>query len=603
MSSGQDTTPPPSAGSRVHLLGFCALSLLVAVQLWWSWRRWPDLLVDFGRELYLPWQLASGRTLYADITYLNGPLSPYVNAGLFSLFGSSSRTLIAANLIVLLAVAILLGSLLSSTGSRLATYTGPAMFLAVFAFGNYVGIGNYNFMSPYYHEATHGTLLALVAIAAMSRSMRSTSRWPLPLAALCVGLVALTKVELALAIGAAGVAFITLLPPQRRLRIAAVFMLVSPLPYVVATAYFARRMPVGAAARSVLGSAGFVLGTDIEKNRYYETVTGLDAPLKHLMELGLSTLVFAFALAAALLLARLAGRASTSAPTRWIAWSGLAALAVSGLSLRPDESARVLPAATIAALVWLWLLARRAENVDRARLSTLVLLAAFAAMSLLKMGLAPRIAHYGFFLAMPAFVLLAALMVSQLPTRLAGSPRGTVAFQVAAVVFFALLALHCMMASRSRYLLKTAAVGPPPDTVVAYHPRLDPRTAPTIHAVEWLNANLQPGETFVAIPEGLMLNYLTRRPNPTRYLTFTYPEIQAFGEDAMTDEFRRTPPDYILLVHGDPSGYGVGMWGRDPRYGQRLMRWVDANYVPIGRFRDEPFVHPRAFGIKVLKRR
>src|SRR5215831_10677178 len=48
-----------------------------------SWRKWPDPLIDFGRELYLPWRLANGALLYRDADDYFGPLSQYLNAGLF----------------------------------------------------------------------------------------------------------------------------------------------------------------------------------------------------------------------------------------------------------------------------------------------------------------------------------------------------------------------------------------------------------------------------------------------------------------------------------------------------------------------------------------
>ncbi len=64
-----------------------------------SWRRWPDLLVDFGGQLYIPWRLANGAVLYRDLFYFaGGPLSQYFNALLFKIFGTSFLTLIVANL-------------------------------------------------------------------------------------------------------------------------------------------------------------------------------------------------------------------------------------------------------------------------------------------------------------------------------------------------------------------------------------------------------------------------------------------------------------------------------------------------------------------------
>ena len=57
----------------------------------WSWRKWPDPLVDFGRELYVPWQITEGQVLFRDVASLFGPLSPYLNALWFRLFGMTNN--------------------------------------------------------------------------------------------------------------------------------------------------------------------------------------------------------------------------------------------------------------------------------------------------------------------------------------------------------------------------------------------------------------------------------------------------------------------------------------------------------------------------------
>src|ERR1700761_922101 len=67
-----------------------------------TWRRWPDPLIDFGMQLYLPWKISTGSVLYHDVHYLTGgPLSQYYHALLFKLFGVSLRTLIFSNLLIL----------------------------------------------------------------------------------------------------------------------------------------------------------------------------------------------------------------------------------------------------------------------------------------------------------------------------------------------------------------------------------------------------------------------------------------------------------------------------------------------------------------------
>ena len=53
----------------------------------WTWGRWPDVLVDFSRELYVPWRMTEGQVLYRDVAYFAGPFSPSLDALWFRLFG------------------------------------------------------------------------------------------------------------------------------------------------------------------------------------------------------------------------------------------------------------------------------------------------------------------------------------------------------------------------------------------------------------------------------------------------------------------------------------------------------------------------------------
>ena len=86
----------------------------------WSWPHGPDSLIDFGRELYVPWQIARGTALYGDILYLNGPLSPHWNAFLFASFGEGLRVLMVANAGVAALIAVLLYGLIQRAADRLA---------------------------------------------------------------------------------------------------------------------------------------------------------------------------------------------------------------------------------------------------------------------------------------------------------------------------------------------------------------------------------------------------------------------------------------------------------------------------------------------------
>jgi len=176
--------------------GPAAIFAATALMLWRSWLKWPDLFVDYGQQLYVAWRLAEGEVLYRDIAYFHGPLSSYLHAGVMRLWGTSLLSLVVFNLLLLGALLWLLYRLLSDLGSRFAATAGCLLFVGIFAFGQYLRIGNYNYICPYTYEITHGLILALAAIYCFDRHRRRASTGQLVLAGVLLGLVFLTKVEI-----------------------------------------------------------------------------------------------------------------------------------------------------------------------------------------------------------------------------------------------------------------------------------------------------------------------------------------------------------------------------------------------------------------------
>ena len=88
----------------------------------------------------------------------------------------------------------------------LAAFAALAVFISVFSFSILNGVANYNFATPYTHEATHGFLLMLVTAFVMVRWCRKKSRPLALLLGLCGGVAAVLKPEFMLAGGILGAA-------------------------------------------------------------------------------------------------------------------------------------------------------------------------------------------------------------------------------------------------------------------------------------------------------------------------------------------------------------------------------------------------------------
>ena len=112
-------------------LGLSLIALAFTAGAALTWRRWPDLIIDFGPQLYMPWQIAKGAVLYRDLFYLaGGPLSQYFHAALFKLFGVSFLTIIVSNLAVTAAMLLLIYHQFRNATD---TFTATAITLALLA--------------------------------------------------------------------------------------------------------------------------------------------------------------------------------------------------------------------------------------------------------------------------------------------------------------------------------------------------------------------------------------------------------------------------------------------------------------------------------------
>jgi hypothetical protein len=207
--SGTATESPAARDGKTQVwLGAILIGIASIFLTWLGWRKWPDPLIDFGQQLYVPWRLAQGAVLYRDVNYVYGCLSVCYHAVLFNIFGPSLNVLLISNF-------LLLGFLLASVyrlflkSSDLMTATATGLSLCVLALGQFLDVGNYNYITPYSHEMFHGIVLTVMMIASLSRWLQTGQKIPLVLAGASLGLVWLTKPEMF--IGATATFFIGLI--------------------------------------------------------------------------------------------------------------------------------------------------------------------------------------------------------------------------------------------------------------------------------------------------------------------------------------------------------------------------------------------------------
>ncbi len=563
------------------------LALAAALLARWTWLTWPDVLVDFGRELYVAWRLAEGDRLYRDVAYLNGPLSPYWNALVFRALGPSIHALFAANGLVLALATAGLTTLIARVAGWLAATVAGLLFLALFAFAQLVGPGGYNYLAPYSHELTHGTLLWLGAAAtAAAHARRPRAATAVGLGAL-VGLAALTKPEIALAtLAAASAGFAA---QARRARSLGMAACAAALPVTLAWAG--------------LGHAPWTLalGSGVSALPFYRGSLGIEDLGASLARVGLWALAWGSSFGA---LAAIAWRVRPGSRRSQTVQAALAfggcALALGSVTPYIAWSGAIspLPFALVGLVALAWRsLGAAGDDGARARAALLLALGLAALALLLKIALNARIFHYGFALAVPGMALAVAALLRFIPaaiTRRGGS--GSLFAAGACGLLCAFAGAHLWM-MEAHLGAKRFEVGRGADRFFA-----DPLRGRAIaETLAQLERRLGPAERFAVLPEGATFHYWLRRASPSPHVNYMPPELLIFGEDAMRESLERRLPELLLLVHKDTSEYGARFFAVD--YARSFAPLIRERYVPIGGVGDTPFESGARFGIQLLRLR
>ncbi len=568
---------PAAAAIRISpdAIGVAAVASCGAAMAAWTWGSWPDPIVDFGSQLYNAWQLSRGKVLYRDLAYFNGPLSQYFNAVMFRCFGVGLWTIAWANLVIAAISAGMIYLILRKIGSTLTATMGGISFFCLFAFGRFDKIGNFNWICPYRQEVTHGMAMSLAAMLCVARYGSSGRRiWPIAAGILC-GLVFLTKAEnffpLALAII---VGIVTVARNRRHLLL---LVASAVLPVAAALLMLATVMPWRSAVMGTLGSLPWMFDSRIAALDFYRQGMGL-------LDVRQSTIVllkWTLGYVAVFGIAVIWG--FTIVPKRrwiWIAPAAIFASVIAwcvllgGPRINWLNVAAPLPVVVLLALVLPPLPEGEGRNSERRTLR--IAFSVFALATLGRMFLDARITDYGFALAMPAFMVAIDLFAGRLPAWMSRIGRnGSAATAMAVAAWAALLGIY--LAVMAVYVgEQTVAVGSGTDRFWA------DRRGAEVNAALLRLQQFDPRWTLAVLPQGRMLNYLSRRRNSVWLGDFMPPEVISLGESAALAAMQNNPPDIVILTGKDVRGDWLNFPIGDYRYGKPTLDWVFSHYRPVG---------------------
>ena len=98
-------------------------------------------------------------------------------------------------------------------------------------------------------------------------------------------------------------------------------------------------------------------------------------------------------------------------------------------------------------------------------------------------------------------------------------------------------------------------------------------------SLEYIDKLMSENDTFIVMPDGVMLNYLSRKKNPSRYFEFTPNFVEAIGEEKIFNEISLNPPSFIILSKKDTSEHGAKYFGAN--YAINIYSWIAVNYDKV----------------------
>jgi hypothetical protein len=575
-SLNESSRAPWLSSGVIELSGIFVLALLAVYFLCQSWRKWPDPVVDSGPQWYSIWRVSQGALPYHDFAWNYGPISLLFNGLLFKCFGPGMMVLATANLVIYTGIASLAYLAFRKAWGALGAFTALAVFISVFSFSMLNTVGNYNYVLPYTHETTHGILLMIVTVFVMAHWCRKPSLAGAFLFGLCGGLAAVLKPEFMLAAGVLGIAALIMRLRQKQPpRWAEYAMLLTGvvLPTLACTAWFARGETWNAALKDSCQAWRIIFPSQsgpaaVDQSSYMGFNHGWRNAGWELEATLWASVMIGAAWAAGWAINR-----PWSLPARWITAAAAIALAWSVDMGGGFEIGPCFPGLIVIVLVIVVMRVardfRQTGRVEERNLMALALVLLAGAM-LARMALRARINHFGFIQAAFSGMVAPAFLVAEVPRWTAPGRWGR---RVTLAGLMAMLAMGCravVVESAYNHAGQTQAVGAGADRFYAFDPRLDETGAIVNWCVERLRA-IPPAATLLVLPDGSMINYLSRRRRPM-------PEFLS-DEENYIQQLGATPPDYVILIWGDHRDGAVRYFGDPGKPGEKIVSYLRQKYT------------------------
>ena len=530
-----------------------------------GWGHFGDILIDCGREAYIPLSITKGSVLYKDIFCIYGPFAYLFNAFFIKIFGAklSVYYVIGAVLSAFFTLAIYFISreFLSKLLSTL--FTTLILFSVVFS------TSIFNFIFPYSYSMLFAVVFSIWILYFLIRFIHTKEISWILYSMLLWGAICVSKVELTACI----VPILTLFFIYSKNKISTLpkllgcALFVPFLVYLVLftqgvnfsdfakNSYFLSKMLSGDSLRIFYSNYGILFfNTSIFKYYFlntfffvfvsaiYFSVSFFAIKIKEKIKRN-STLTFAFLFYFLILL------------FGDIPLQGIFALLPYFIS--------------IVFIIYCYKFLKSGEynNPNFVSLLTLLLFSIFCALKNYHILL---LAFYGSFSAPLLILSLVICLKNYFETNLLFHSRA----QYELILSLFLLALILLYANS--FVFGVIAESYHVKTKFGVQKVVKNIGQPFDDTINFLQNEMQQGDTLFVMPEGIMLNFLLGKKWDFYQTSFIPLDFDTFSEDNIINEVKINEPDYLVINTRNTKEYGYGVICNN--YGQKTCQSILKNY-------------------------
>lgn len=548
-----------------------------------SYGHWGDLIIDCGREVYIPHAIASGKVLYKDIFCIYGPFPYLFNAFFIKIF--------TANLFTFYSIGAMLG-LFFITGVYLCareflskTVCVGICLLIMFSvvFDGFI----FNYILPYSYAVVFASVFSIWILYSLINYIKTKNPNCLYCAALLWGAICVSKIEFVPVIIPVIISY--LLIEKNKVRVFLTFIAYSlAVPFITYFVLFSQ----GLNFADLTNNAKFIqdmVNTQAIKHFYgnyciaHFNLNIFLTNLKNLISLIFTGVIFFGVLFFAL--------KRKSPITKY-----LIVLFISGFyfcilmlqGTHPQIIFAFLP--YICTIIFLLKLVRfiRAKEYKNTQSILSLILLIFAISISFKNFHSLQLGFYGSYSFAPLILCLIIFLKELLELKFIYYTKkqcDTALFiflLILTLVFANILALRL---SRENGVIKT-----PLGTI-----KTEKRIASALNdTISYIAQHSHKNDTLLVLPEGIMLNYLTQRKWDFYQTSFIPLDFETFGENNILNEISQKKPDYVIFVKRDTQEYGKRYICSD--YGIKTCNYITHNYSFEAAFGDSFRVYIFKYG-------